>query len=145
MAEHVWSVLCERLLADIDTKVANLIGVVERVILHESREQIDRDLEGKHGILHPMRLISWCVRSNPDVEETFELRVTFDSPGGEHIMSTVIPATLKDYGIRVRVAFEGIPWRGPGIYWVVVHKKDKGKRWATAARLPVIVEIQEPG
>lgn len=142
MAEHVWSVLCKNMLADDETKVISLMGVVERLILHDSQENLDRSLEGTSGFQHPMRLISWCVRSNPEIEESFEMRAGWHCPSGEPIMGDVIPATLQGFGLRVRVSIDEIPWGGPGVYWLIVQKKDEGEQWATVARLPVQVELQ---
>ncbi|HVR95228.1 MAG TPA: hypothetical protein VMW27_01345 [Thermoanaerobaculia bacterium] len=146
MAEHVWSVLCEKLLREDETGVISLVSVLERINLHEDLVELERQLEGASGFIHPMRLVVWCVRSDYDQPESFTIRLSWHLPTGdiltfnkEHQLS-LETAT----GVRPQILLPGVPWRGPGLYWLVIEIKNEGQEWTTATRLPLEVVVLAP-
>lgn len=144
MAHHVWSVLCEKLLTD-DSNVISLVSVIEKVIIHQRLDEIEKQLGDAIGFLYPMRLVTWCVRSNPDKPESFELRIGWLTPAGGRIAVGQNRTSLEELtGVRANMILRGIPWRGPGRYWLVVDKRDEGKKWGNIARLPVDLAVNDP-
>ncbi len=142
MAEHVWSVLCEKLAVDDENNTINLLTIIERITLVGRVEDINAEL-GASGFLSPMRLITWCVRSDYRAAESFELRVGWSTPGGEYVpLNKHRLEMAEEHSVRARLIVPGIPWRGVGLYWLVVDKNDSGE-WVNAARLPVEVLVTE--
>ncbi len=142
MAEHVWSVLCEKLAVDDENNTINLLTIIERITLVGNIGEIDNEL-GESGFLSPMRLITWCVRSDYRVAESFELRVGWSTPRGEYVpLNKHRLEMTEEHSVRARLIVPGIPWRGVGLYWLVVDKNDSGV-WVNATRLPVEVLVTE--
>lgn len=140
MAEHVWSVLCDKMLKEEGSNLISLISVIKKIYIPMKPEEVDQELKGSTGFAHPMRLIIWCVRSDRAKPESFDLRVGWQCPNGEYLPLGENRAAIdgSNTGARVQQIVPGVPWRGLGLYWLIVEKRDEGQdEWTTAARIPL--------
>ena len=150
MAEHIWTVLCRKKLADEDDGLVSLIDVFERIA---GDSELEDDLRkatqsGQRGVSFPieMRLVSWWIRSDDSKPETIQTRLGIVSPSGEQLTSQEIPVDLTaTTSARATVRFTRMVMAGFGRYWFVVEKHVEGKgksRWLEVAKLPI--EIVRP-
>lgn len=145
MAEHVWSVLCQKASIDKDTNIVSLLTVVEALTLQDAEtkvaelETMRAQMEAGKEILVPTDfiLISWIVRTDNVQPETASYRVSIDPPEGKLPQKFEQTADLSSHnGMRMRHGYDHIPFRGLGTYWFVVELK-KGNRWMKVARIPL--------
>ena len=151
MAEHIWTVLCEKHVLDPDSKVVSLIEVVENITEEGLDQRIKEALSlGKKGALinTPMQLVSWWWRSNSN-EETLQARVLLLNPKGENIFTQEVSAewgegTETPATLRVFFRLDGLPVSMLGLHWFVVEQRDlsnsEAPHWVTVAKLPLGVE-----
>lgn len=146
MAEHIWSVLCEKMLTEPETNVVSLISIVETITIEQKLEDVEQEMKDAIGLGYPMLLISWWVRSDKDKGEAFELRARWKSPRGKEIpVGEAQRFSLEGIvGARIKFKLPGIPWDGAGVYWLHVDERDEGKRWSAAARIRVQLDVQDP-
>jgi hypothetical protein len=154
MARHVWTVLCERSLTDPDGGAISLLGVIEKITVHEQPDQVERQIrqaqeEDRLGVVFPMRmqLITWWVRSDYSKPETTTTRVSFVNPSGRMLLEQEVSIDLLDNtGRRMTLRFDVFPLTMFGLHWFVVEQKrrpakPKESRWAVMAKFPVEVEL----
>ena len=145
MAEHAYSVLCEKLLRDENSSVASFIAILEKIKIPGSLEDLESVLEGAAGIRFPMRLVTWLVRSDYSSPEIVDLRVGWLCPDGEYVNMAENPISLENNtSLRVQAILPGVPWHGWGLYWLLVEKRDAGGEWSTGTRLPLELVREEP-
>jgi len=152
MAEHVWSVLCQKASIDKDTNEVSLSGVVETINVLETEEKVRSELseratpaDGPPLLLFPMELVSYWTRSESATPETGVGRIGIEVPSGETLKWTETPFTLEaGFGWRLRVRMGGLPFMGQGLYRFLVQIKDEDQEggWRTVARIPVVLAFQ---
>ena len=141
MAEHVWSVLCYSKSIDKETNVISLLHVIEKIELEE--EELEAALAEKGPVVFPiqMELVSWWVRSDyaqPEMTTTFRLATVM--PSGEEVYQPFSNINLeKRTGWRHIIRFSNFPFRGLGLYWLVLEKmvSQEPDAWQRVARIPV--------
>lgn len=157
MAEHVWTVLCQSILMEPETKVISLAHITEKLTLHPipGDEGVERSLEkahdeGKRGLYFPvqMRLVSWWIRTDSAREEAASPRISLQNPAGERLLEQVVTLDLEKYtSQRLTLHLDRLQITELGRYWFVVERpagtKNKTK-WSTVARLPLDVEAAPP-
>ena len=146
MADHIWTVLCDKHLVDPRLETISLIDVVESINVPDLGRLLEEALSaGKRGALvkTPMLLVSWWFRSDPS-ETTLHVRFSIASPTGEHLfMQAVGLSWTKDQNHRrIFVNLDGIPVQKPGRSWFIVEQQVKTKkgdklRWTVVARIPL--------
>lgn len=126
--------------------VPSFITLIEKLIVHQTMEELENMLREADGIAHPMLLVSWCVRSDYEKGEAFDLRVGWQSPEGDYISLGVDRFSLEHItGAKIRFRVPGLPWCGLGRYWLVVEARaDESDEWAIKTRIPVELVIQPP-
>jgi hypothetical protein len=152
MAEHGWTVLCEKTLEDSDTKLLTLGDVYDRLIINHSAELPDVEalLEkahkaGKKGISLPakIRLVSQWFRSDMGRPEQGLCRILFVDPLGNTVLENEVPLDLlENDGYRITIKADEIRITALGTYYFTVEKgvDDGGvTRWVEQTRLPLNV------
>jgi hypothetical protein len=148
MAEHIWTVLCERHLIDPDSKVISLIDVSESVRVDGLEQQIEDALRlGKRGALvnAPTQLVSWWFRSDSN-EESLQVRFVLVSPDGKRLFEQPMNALWGEDRtfLRVFFKFDKLPVSMPGLYWFVTEQQRTSKsgkaRWIAMTRIPLQVD-----
>ena len=144
MAEHVWTVLCQKAPIDRDSNDLSLQSILEEVTLLEKPPEAE---EGRVLIMFlPMTLVSLWTRSNVDKAEEDRCRYKMVGPKGQKLgldrkkgSETPIDLT-KHLRLRVRVQLPGLPYLGPGMYYFKVETpRGKTERWTTVATIPLRV------
>lgn len=152
MADHIWTVLCFKALAEAETKVISLIEVVEKIMLNgeeDPGELVEQaKSKGGKGLRFDVRLqlVTWWIRSNPDSPETVPLRVGFINPEGERIYEQAFEVDLQEDAAsrRTIINYKHLWMTGFGRYWFVVEQQKKGRGkapgWVVATRVPLEIE-----
>ncbi len=148
MAEHIWTVLCQKTLTDSKTGIISLIDVVEKFVLDPGSKQAiaNAKLDGKDGIVFStqMQLVSSWVRSDLTKAESATVRVSFTNQEGKVKFSRESPLPMVDgQAQRLTVNIDHIAISGPGRHWFGVELKLNSNKWQFAARVPVEIEIPE--
>lgn len=145
MADHVWSVLCQRSIVDEEDGLVSLIDVVERIEVPAEPHGEDRHAS-RSTVNHPMQLVTWWIRSDPGEPETALMKVSLLDPAGKQLDfrqdlgKTEVEIDLEaNPGYRVRTTLPGIPWFGAGTYHLIVEGREPEGAWRTVARLPLEV------
>jgi hypothetical protein len=152
MAEHVWSILCQRPLIDPSNNVISLFEVAEKLNIQVIRpEVVEEELrkargEGK-GLSARVRLhlVSWWVRSDYAQPEASATRVTVLSPTGQRLFEQTNSIELdKGTGQRLLIEFDRFLVSMLGVHWFVVEKprrRSKKNPWEVVARIPFEVAV----
>lgn len=149
MAEHIWTVFCDKAIVDQISGNVSLIEVIESVAI--TPESVVLDGTAQHPSIGGVRktvLISLWTRSNPDVPEKVPGRWSIRVPGGKRLEVTSGDIDLTNsMRVRTMTHVEGLPFAGPGRYiWVLDVEKETTsgrKRWVNVAKVPFELVIQE--
>jgi hypothetical protein len=145
MAEHLWSLLCERYLVDPESEVISLMDVRENVTVEGLTQMLEEAThQGKKGALvnTPTLLVSWWFRSRAE-EETLHARYVFVSPDGKQISERVVvfPWHEGNPFSRIFVKFDPLPCSMPGLHWFLVEQRREIEgsepQWDLITRLPL--------
>lgn len=148
MAEHIWTVLCERHLVDPVNKVITLLDVVESIFREGLEQQLDDALHsGKKGVFvnYPLQLVSWWFRSDPK-DERLELRFSLVNPAGTKVVERIASAEWAGDAAYLRVFFalDRLPVSMLGLHWFNVEYQKQAKsgklRWIPVTRIPFAVD-----
>jgi hypothetical protein len=145
MAEHIWSLLCERQLVDPESGVISLMDLRENVTVDGLEKMLEDAAEqGKKGTLvsAPTLLVSWWHRSSPE-EEVFHVRYGFVSPEEKRITERTADFSWQadNWLARIFVKFDTLPCSMPGLYWFHVEQRQASEggepRWDLITRIPL--------
>jgi hypothetical protein len=160
MAEHAWTVLCQKVLVDSETNLFTLVDVHDRLIINPNDEMPDVEAKleelhkaGNRGLLLParIRIVMQWFRSNMSQPEQSMCRLFIEDPLGQQIFEQEIPIELMDTSMqRITLRTNQISVTALGSYWIVVEKSHETKRkqasWKEVARLPLnVVEAPKIG
>lgn len=150
MAEHAWTVLCQKVLADQDTKLLSLVDVFDRLIINPTPEVPDIAVkleelrkEGQHGFVVPteIRIVTQWYRSDRERPESAKCRLSLEDPHGARIFDQEVSIELIEKPLqRITVRSHQLGITGLGLYWVIVEKPKKGKggdKWVQVTRIPL--------
>lgn len=156
MAEHVWSLLCDKVLIDPASDKVSLIDLIERLTLHVSEEgSIERQVaearaDGDKGILisTALSLVSSWVRSDPTRPEEARFRYALLNPDGDRVHEEAYDVDLQGFASqRVFIRFRHVPVSALGRHWILIEQEVQQKKhthWQVVARLPLdLVESTE--
>lgn len=150
MAEHLWTVLCGKMLVDSDTGVISLVDVIENLTVEGLEQKIKEGIDqGKKGafVNEPMKLVSWWFRTDVR-EEVLQARVIFLNPAGEALMEQSFGMPWEkeqpSASIRAIVNLDRFPANMLGLYWFSIEQLETSEtgeaRWLPAARVPLSVD-----
>jgi hypothetical protein len=135
MIQHVWSLLCLRVLTDSETKAPSIIDLVDQLTIRAEAE-----LPVK--IPTPLVLVTNWTRSVLDEPTTGAARVTVISPSGEHsVLSTTAIDLTEHTRMRVNLLIQTLEIREVGRHIFQVEAAED-LDWAepvVAARIPLDV------
>lgn len=138
MIDHVWTVLCSRIIIDRDKNNVSLIDVIERLTLHVPPNLPESVLPAAH-----IELASLWARSDGQTPTYGKCRVRFEDPTGkEHELAVEQEIDLLSH-MRLRtIARLDIGFNQEGTYKIRVDLK-KEKRWKKVAQIPLEIRIKE--
>lgn len=134
MARHVWSVLCDRVLIDLEQRgQLSMIDVAEKITLDGSIPASD----GKVSVHVGLSLVTDWVRSQANVEEEVKALVEIQAPNGEVVPGSEVTIDLKSQARGQTVGqIDWLPFRGLGEYRVLVKYRDTDGRAIVCADIP---------
>lgn len=145
MAEHIWSVLCDRTIIDQTTNKISLIDVMDRITFLDPDGKLREATEKDRAVARVnFVLASLWRQSEYGTPEKIQVRLALRGPNGKRIdpPSTSSTLDLKKINLRATHQIPGMPLRGPGYYtFLVQHLPSEGKRWRTVARLALEVKF----
>ena len=155
MADHIWTIICSKQLIDPESKVISLIDVAEKLNLGGSdvSEVLDQaKSQGGKGIRFDvkMQVVTWWIRSDPEVPETAPLRLSLVSPSGEALYRQEFDVDLQLEAVsrRTVIRFDKLWITDVGRYWFVMEKQNpsrsKKHTWTVAARVPLELTQEQP-
>jgi hypothetical protein len=149
MAEHIWTVLCERHLVDPANKVISLLDVMESISEDGLEQRLEYALSlGKKGVLInvPSQLVSWWFRSDPK-EEALQIRFVLQNPAGISVLEQVATITWGEHAsvpARIYLSLGQFPVTMFGLHWFIVEQlkttKSGKARWVAVTKIPLSVE-----
>jgi hypothetical protein len=147
MAEHIWTVLCERHLTDPETEIISLIDVAENFTIENLEQQLEEaKRQGKKGALVNARaqLVSWWYHSEPE-EAALQARFVLTGPTGEAIFTQPVNAPWEEGNVfrRIFVNLKRIPVRTTGLHWFVVEQQrttEDHLHWVIVAKIPLQID-----
>lgn len=130
MAEHLWTVLAQRLVIDAETNNSSIIDVLEQLAVPADLPVVTG--KGSPPVSIPIRwgaLTLWR-RKDQAVSESFDVRTNVLGPKSQKLLSaeTKVELAGKHQRFRVKNRFVGLPFVGFGTYSVVIEAK-YGTRW----------------
>lgn len=153
MAEHAWTVVCQKTLVDPDSDLYTLVDVFDRLLIFPDPEIPDIEAkldevkkEGGRGIVVPasIRVVSQWFRSDRLRPETARCRLSIADPRGEKLFEQEISIELTKTGTqRITVRSDQMVVTLLGTYFVTMDKERNGG-WEEVARLPLQVTPGDP-
>lgn len=146
MPEHIWTVLCYKGCIDTLTNQVSLLDVTEKLKLGieaEERERMDRT-EGVMKTPVNLEVVSWWVRSKPDVPESAKGRLILRSPHGHEVGGGGFEINLTvSSGWRGRLLINSFPVnQGEGLFWFEVQLLEEPETWKMVSRVPLEFQLQ---
>jgi len=150
MAEHVWTVLCERAVTDRESNIISLLQVTEQISLEGDPaifEKIVKERDATGGIIPvQLQLVTWWIRSDQGKGESLETRLTIVNPSGRVLLEKEVTVDLvENSSRRVSLQFEHFPLTEVGIHWFEIRKTkpqtSKKQQWLIAARIPLDIKF----
>jgi len=144
MAQHVWTVLCNKAIVDERTKQVSLLEITEQINFSGEippQELIDKGV----NIPVPLNLVSFLTRTDKDAPETVSMRIRLVGPNNRDFKATVVPINLESTrNARQIISVETLPFSGFGEYYFLVElNENKSKEdWEEAVRVPFTIVNQ---
>jgi len=140
MAKHIWSVLCERVLQDVDGQQLSLIGVAEELSIAEEFAS-----ESTAALAVNLAVASYWVREQSDVEERGYVRVDVRCPDASVIVGRELSVLLdRDWRAQTVGRIGSLPVRGAGRYeFRIHHRRDANCEWQLCAELPLELRVDD--
>jgi hypothetical protein len=140
MIEHLWSVLCSRILTDEKTRNISLIDIVGQVSVTSELPK-----EGETSILTiPLVLASMWRRSDLNIPTQGEFQIILTDPKGKELArgEMLIDLTQKHLRARTMCNFNGIPVTEAGTYRFGIHfRVSTEDEWRYASSVPLEVSF----
>jgi hypothetical protein len=138
MAQHIWSVLCSRLLEDPTSRVVSLIDVIEGIDVVMSEPSLVQD---PIPIPIGMTIVSFWTRSGDAAGESYSLRATIRLPNGRTFSTSAVKVVFEKSNYRQQFKLPNLPFMQPGRYWFIVEGSSDETRWTTATEIPLQVNL----
>jgi hypothetical protein len=144
MAEVIYSIICENVIADRLTEKVSLINLVDEVNIGFN------PLPVTNGWINlPLRItiITMFVRSKTDVTESTTGRIHVIAPSGETNIGHVdLNIDLKNAGTcRAIAVFDVTPVFSPGRHFYTVSLQDEAGNWGEVYRTSLMVNWKAEG
>ena len=143
----IWALLCETTITDRDTNNVSLINVVDEITVPASppQEPTEADSEEIALLGVGLRMVILCVRSNPEIPESGEMRIKVVAPDETARISVQLEVDLtqsqrlRGTGHLLEVPF--LSWQ-EGQYLFKIETKTEGLDWQEMFELPLWVKVQ---
>jgi len=136
MIDHVWTVLCSRVVIDKTTNNVSIQEAIERIT-------VPGEPDPKVAIQFPMQLVTLWVRSQPDQPARSQARLTFLSPSGEQLIEVDLPLDLTEHErLRTPAQIGALPAPEAGRYYFYLDLQIEGENdWKRVAAIPLTIRF----
>ncbi|MCB9764480.1 MAG: hypothetical protein H6739_32195 [Alphaproteobacteria bacterium] len=92
--------------------------------------------------VHNISLVAHFYKEDPDdtVERSFSVRLTMETPSGEHLTLLEQSITERRSRYRIRARTGALGFAREGTYWFGLDMLSEGA-WVQAARLPLTIRV----
>jgi hypothetical protein len=136
MIEHVWTVICSSAIIDQETNNVSIFNILEQV-------EIPQESIVNQAMGIGVELLSLWVRADLSKPATGKSRADLVTPSGEliNLAESVIDLS-KFERLRSRALFQGLPYKGEGVYrFLVGYKGEDEQDWNPVASIPLKVML----
>jgi hypothetical protein len=137
MANHHWSLVCQRAIVDRFTNQLSLFNVIEQVHTARPPDTVDK----KRTALMPVNwhVVSYLSRSRSGIPERFNIVCVIRGPNGKPIGESTQEIVMDKHDKMRSISYiPNIPFVGVGDYRVVIfYEKDKKRRKLDEIVIPV--------
>ena len=133
MAEHLWTVLCQKAVIDQTSNAVSLVEVVEELAISPLAE--DKSV----SIPVSFDLVTLTIRSEPEKPESLAGRMALETPKGAKLAGGQFEIDLtKTLRHRSKMHMTTLPLVGAGTYYLIIEYNDEKKGgWRVVSRLPL--------
>lgn len=137
MIDHIWTLICSNAIIDKDTNNVSIFNVIEQLTIPNSF--LEKDIIGIR-----FEIITLWSRTNPIEPSIGNSIIDLYAPNGKLLKSLESKLDLSTYErLRTRGQFEGLPFKGDGIYrFVIKYRSDQLERWKKVASIPLQIKIE---
>lgn len=138
MIKHIWSIICQNSITDLETRNISLINSLERV---QTTIAVKSKREKILSIPINFELVSFFIRDQND-KSKLTVRILRLDPKGKELDSLIKEYKFQreSFKMRNRIRISGMPLTISGIYMFKVQMKEAGqKHFITVAELPLEV------
>ena len=137
MIKHIWTVICSQVVIDQDTNNISLFNILEEV-------GIPQEVVKENNIIPiVLEIVSLWVRSDLAEPSKGSARISLIAPDGELLKTVESEVDLTDHErLRARGCFQGLPFKGEGVYDFKVSLKNNHD-WAEVATIPVKIRFMD--
>jgi hypothetical protein len=142
MAEHCWTIVCEKALVNEGSNTLSLIEIIEEINIAGPAGELDRERE-HIDLPFSHTVVTVWTRSDPETPESGEGRITLEGEPVEGLeQSTVqVPIDLASAKrMRTIINARGLRIAGPGTLWFVVACLKEG-RWTEVGRTGIDIRL----
>jgi len=120
--KHVWSIICNKLIVDEETKNATLVDVLEEIKINKEF------LKDKNEIPLLFDLVSlWCIEEEKDTKKETSVLIEFYDPKNNKLNDFLFTFTPPERKKRIRtsIKFSKFLLNGSGIYAIKIKQDNK--------------------
>lgn len=151
MAEHLWTILCEKTLIDPDSGIITLVDVAEQFNITYEDEAIEEKLAtakslGQKGVYVPVHLQLISAWWRTETEHSSTVRFSLVNPNAERVyeQDATIDWNVGIYLQRFTLRIDKLPISMLGLHWFVIEQRKEGKgkkasRWTVEGRVPLLI------
>lgn len=139
MIEHVWTVVCSRVVVDKESNNLSIQNVLERVTIQG--EPMPETL-----LPMPFEVVTMWTRTDPDKPARGSMRMQMLFPSGEVFETREADITmLKHLTYRIKNLFSGLPIAEAGRHLFTVELRNEGEeKWRQVAVVPLMITFKPP-
>lgn len=139
MIDHIWTVVCSRVVIDQETNNVSIQNAIEQ--LNIPAEPIPEGV-----IPVQLDLVTFCVRSDPDTPCRGELRLSFRTPSNRVLATFERAIDLSEHERhRNRMRFNGLAAEESGRHYFDVDLRNEGgTEWHHVSAVPLTIEFEPP-
>ena len=140
MIDHVWTVVCSRGVIDNESNNVSIQNVIEQIT---PRREPSPDV----GVPIRMMVVSFWVRSEPDMPARGFARLSLGFPSGEtSLIHENLEIDLSQHErFRTRIHIQRLLAREAGRHYFCTEYRDvKGAEWRQVASVPLMLRFEPP-
>lgn len=141
MANHIWTIICDRVIVDSGSNEVSLIGVTERVAISGTLAEDVRE----PNVPFNKTIVSYWEREDRDVPESdFVVQISLRTPNGvsdEKMSRTFALDLSKSIRCRILITVGVIGFKGNGTYYFEIKRPVEDGASVLVTRIPLDFDV----